>query len=83
MKSSIMEMFLWVGKGVLKKKISDFSRLIVIPEDLEKVESILLRDLVSCTEGCLINRLSSTNCWWVRGVGSTSEILLRVPRAVA
>ena len=40
-------MFLWVGIGVLKKNISDFSWLSVIPEDLEKVVRMCLRALAS------------------------------------
>ena len=83
MNPKILEIFLSVGKGVLKKKMLDFSRLIVMPKALEKVESIVLKDLASWTEGCPINRLSSINCWWVRGVCLWSETPLRVPRAIA
>ena len=47
LKPKIWAMLLWVGSGVLKKKISDFSWLMVIPEALEKVESMFLMDLAS------------------------------------
>ena len=38
-------MFLWVGIGVLKKNLLDFSWLIVIPKALEKVERMCLKYL--------------------------------------
>ena len=47
LKPIIREAFLWVGRGVLKKNISDFSKLTVMPEALEKVESMLLMDQAS------------------------------------
>ena len=47
LKPRIQAMFLWAGSGVLKQNISNFYWLIVMPEALEKVESMFLMDLAS------------------------------------
>ena len=47
---------------VLKKKICEFSRLIVVPEALEKVRKMSRRAHASWTEGFLKRILSYTNC---------------------
>ena len=62
LKFRMREILRWVGRGVLKKKISDFSWLMVMPEALEKAERMLLKVLDSWTKGCPMRRLSSTNC---------------------
>ena len=62
LKFRMREILHWVGRGVLKKKISNFSWLMVMPEALEKVERMLLKVLDSWTDGCPMRILSSTNC---------------------
>ena len=47
LKFRMREILRWVGRGVLKKKISNFSRLMVMLEALEKVERMLLKVLDS------------------------------------
>ena len=47
LKFRMQEILRWVGRGVLKKKISNFSWLMVMLEALEKVERILLKVLDS------------------------------------
>ena len=62
LKFRMWEILHWVGRGVLKKKISSFSWLMVMPEALEKVERMLLKVLDSWIEGCPMRRLLSKNC---------------------
>ena len=63
----ILKMFLWVMTWVLKKKIWDFSLLIVVLEALEKVSIILWREQDSWIEGFPIKNFSLRNCLWEIG----------------
>ena len=61
----ILQMLSMVIRGVLREKIRYFWSLISRPEASSNYCKHRLIFLASCIDGCPINILSSTNCWWV------------------
>ena len=61
----ILQMLSMVIRGVLREKIRYFWVLISRPEASSNYSKHRLIFLASCIDGCPINILSSTNCWWV------------------